>query len=137
MVRLSMIVLSFVTLITAFQNCGTGGGLTLESSSVGKSGFTHLLGACSALPAGGTCDERWSKNAADLSAFQASCNAQGVYQAFQCPETPDLLGVCERLSNNQLHRMHYYSGFSQGATAPAQEAASAQAQCAQSQGVWQ
>lgn len=137
MVRILLILLSLATMITAFQNCGTGGTLTLESSSIGKSGFTHLLGACSSLPAGAVCDERWSGSAADTAAFQASCNGAGVYQAFQCPRTPDLLGVCETVVAQHLRRNYFYSGYSMGAIPAGQEAANAQQACVSNQGTWQ
>lgn len=138
MVRILVILLSLATLITAFQNCGTGGTLSLESSSIGKSGYTNLLGACSALPAGALCDERWSGSAADVAAFQASCApGVGAYQAFQCPQTPDLLGFCESVVVKQLRRIYYYSGYSQGSVPPAQEAANAQQNCVSGGGTWQ
>ncbi len=134
MVRILFILLTLAGLITAFQNCGTGGSLTLEKSSLGKSGFSKLLGSCSSLPAGKMCNERWSASMADQPAWQAACAPGGSYQSFECPSTPDKLGVCESLVYNQLQRQYYYQGYPGGTVPMAQEAALAQQNCA---GTWQ
>ncbi len=132
MVRILFILLTLAGLITAFQNCGTGGTLTIDKSQMGKSGFTKLLGSCSALPAGKMCNERWSDNAGDKAAWQTSCTG-GSYQAFECPATPDKLGACETVSGNQLQLQYLYVGYSGGTVPAAQEGTLAKQNC---QGTW-
>jgi hypothetical protein len=133
MVRLLVILLSMATLITAFQNCGSGGTLTLErsSNSLTSTGFSKLLGACNAYAGSKMCDERWSGNAAESAALQAGC--AGGYQVTECPSSADKIGVCELMANNQLRRIYYYQGFTQGLPL-ADELAQAQAACL---GTWQ
>lgn len=131
MVRILVILLSLAGMLTAFQNCGSGGTLTMEKSAFASSSFSKLLGSCNAVMASKMCDERWSVDAGDTAAFQASC--MSGYQSFECPSTPDKLGVCEMVQNNQLRRLYYYAGFTQGLP-QADELAQAKANC---KGTWQ
>lgn len=134
MVRILVILLSLAGLLTAFQNCGSGGSLSLSRSSSSSLGF-KVAGSCLSAPAVAMCEEQSSTdNSINVATLQAGCLAPSTFSTGACPVNPNLLGVCARVLGSQMQRSYYYSGYSQGMYPVAQESGEAQQDCT---GTWE